>query len=177
MTFQASDHLYLGNKKYLLIDVEDGKQLIDLAVFDMPEHNDQIVIISTDCWRGYTANYYVTRNVLYGVKNEETYSDDLKRDRKIRSPRKMIPFTGGCIIGRGDPFNEDFLESYLDCDEAYELSFENGVLKEKRSLSSAIEKARLVPDNDDKWTKIKMIAREPLKHRYGQSTYKWQATE
>jgi len=180
MTIQAPDFIYLGKKQYTLIDIEAGKQIIDCAAFAMPDHNRKIGI-SSACWRGYTANYYVVRKILYGVKSHIIFFEDSKYE-KITSLRTMIPYTGSCIIAHGSRWISDFISTYTYFDEALELFFEQGVLKEKLSLISAIEKARSIRETDEYNNKmepyergrlIEQIAREPLKYRYDRRTYKW----
>ena len=39
MTIQARDRVIYKKKKYTLIDVEKGKQIINCAEFKMPEHS------------------------------------------------------------------------------------------------------------------------------------------
>ena len=63
MTIQAADYVHMGKKKYTLIDVQAGKQIIDCVNLTFPECGD-VIEISTACWRGYTANYYVIRKTL-----------------------------------------------------------------------------------------------------------------
>jgi hypothetical protein len=169
MTVQAPDYVHIGKKKYVLIDVEEDKQIITCADFGMPDSTE--MIICTSCWRGYMADYYVIRKTLYGIKMDPV--------GKNRSSRTFIPYTGSCIIAYGDYWNSDFIESYLYYDEAFELYFENGILKEKLTLSSAIEKARAFrktdeyKNNGDIRDIMEQIAREPLKYNYGGGTHKW----
>ena len=162
MTVQIPDSMYFGEMEFVLIDTEEGKQIIEFAEFKMPEHDPMLGVINTACWRGYVAEYHVIDDMLYGIK-------DLGH---VRSPITKIPFTGSCIIARGDNiWNTDFIEMYLDADEAFELYFEEGTLKEKLSLNSAIEEARAA--TDDNGETLERIARKPLKYGYGESTYKW----
>jgi hypothetical protein len=181
MTMQADDYVHIGKKKYTLIDVEMDKQIITYADFIMPENKGREVI-STDCWRGYTAEYFVVRKTLYGIKYQKVYFEG--STKKISSSKIKIPYTGSCIIAYSDDarMNSDFLNSYINYDEAFELYFENGVLKEKNTLISAIEKATALFETDeyknkmkrDEWAHIReKIAREPLKYKYDKSTYRW----
>ena len=184
MTIQMSDFMYLGKKQYTLIDIEKGKQIISCATFVMPEHNGEIDL-TTACWRGYTADYYVVKNMLYGVKSQTVIIDDGSKYGKaasLRSPRTMIPYTGSCIIAYGDCFVSDFITSYIDCKEAFELFFNQGVLKLKFTLISAIEKFFAVRETDEYKNKmepyergqvLEEIARGPLKYKYDCHTYKW----
>ena len=162
VTVQIPDLMYFGEMEFVLIDIEEGKQIIEFAEFAMPEHDPDLLMLNTACWRGYAMEYHVIRDILYGIK-------DLGG---IRSPRTMIPYTGSCIIARGDNIrNTDFIEMYLDADEAFELYFEEGVLKEKFSLDPALEEARAT--TDDNRETMDRIARKHLRYRYGKSTYKW----
>lgn len=182
---QAADYVNIRRKKYILIDVEKDKQIITCADFNMPEFNG-IMSLSTACWRGYTAEYYVIRNNLYGIKRQEIYFEELKKEKTIKSSRVFIPFTGSCIIACGDAWNSDFISSYIDYDEAFELYFENGTLKEKNTLISAIEKIKFLCKTDEYENKIQpyeraiireQIAREPLKYKYNDDTYKWRYSD
>ena len=171
--------MYFGKKQYTLIDVEEGKQMIDCADFIMPMYNGAIRY-TTACWRGYTAKYYVIRKILYGTKSHDIFAK-CSKFKKITSLRTIIPYTGSCIIAYGGGWNSDFIQSYLDYGEALELYFEQGVLKDKLSLISAIEKARAISKTAEynkrkpceRGSLRKQIAREPLKYRYDENTYKW----
>ena len=198
MTVQEAEYMHIDRKKYVLIDIERRKQIIDCAVFVMPEPPEGYSneMLSTSCKRGYTADYFVENDILYGVKKEEIYFiDDTNyqmENKENKSPKTMIPFTGSCIIAYGGGWNSDFLEAYLHYDEALELYFEQGLLKEKHSLNSAIEKARAFRESDEyrkmtenfrtgdrsvalkiKESTIERFTREPLKYEYGERTYKW----
>ena len=179
---QAVDYVSIGRKKYILIDVEKGKQIITCADFPMPEHFGEISH-STACWRGYTADYYIIRNILHGIKRQEICFDGTERIKGIKSLRTIIPYTGSCIIAYGDAWNSDFLESFIDYDEAFELYFENGVLREKLTLKSAIEKFKDFEKSNEYDSKMEpceradmseQIAWEALKYKYDKHhTYKW----
>jgi len=182
MTMQADDYVHIGKKKYTLIDVEKGKQIITCADFIMPEYNEIMSARSTGCWRGYTAEYFVVRKILYGIKYQEVYFEGSTKE--IKSPKISIPYTGSCIIAYCNNALKisDFLESYIDYDEAFELYFENGILKEKNTLISAIEKAKTLFETDEYKNKKKpserrevreKIGRESLKYKYDRSTYRW----
>jgi hypothetical protein len=181
MTMQVADYVTIGRKKYVLIDVEKDKQIITCADFDMPDYG--IIPVSTACWRGYMADYYVIRKILYGIKSQDIHFENSRKNKKIKSSKTIIPYTGSCIIAYGDECNSDFISSYIDYDEAFELYFENGILKEKLTLASAIEKAKAFSKTDEYNNKMEpyergnireQIAREPLKYNYDKRrTYKW----
>lgn len=139
MTVQASDSFIFKRKKYVLIDVEIGKQIIDCADFHMPEHTPSFC---TACWRGYTADYKVRGDRLYGIRYE--WDSILHKD--VKSDMQMMYFTGSCIIarteGKNSWLNSDFLECYVNFDEAYELHFTEGILDEVLDLEEAIVKAK-----------------------------------
>ena len=182
MTMQVADYVNIGKKRYVLIDVEKDKQIITCADFDMPDYTG-IISISTACWRGYMADYYVIKNILYGIKSQDISFENSRENKKIKSSKRIIPYTGSCIIAYGDAWNSNFISSYIDYDEAFELYFENGILKEKLTLASAIEKTRALSKTDEYKTKMEpyeranireQIAREPLKYNYDKRrTYKW----
>jgi hypothetical protein len=182
MTMQAADYVTIGKKIYSLIDIEENKQIIKFADFVMPTHNGENYI-SSACWRGYMADYYIIKNTLYGIKKQDYYCENTKEHKTIKSPKLFIPYTGSCIIAFGDAWNSDFLSTYIDYDEAFELYFDNGILKEKLSLLSAIDKVKVFAKNDVYNNKIEpyeraivreYIAREPLKYKYNiRRTYKW----
>ena len=181
MTVQAADYMHIEKKKYTLIDIEDGKQIIDCAVFEMPKHDGNIEL-STACRRGYTADYHILGETLYGIKKHEIFIKPHVY-KVIESPKTMIPYTGSCIIAYGRGRNSDFIHSYIDYDEAFELYFKHGVLIETRTLISAIEKARAFQETYEYKNKMEpreisnlreKFAREPLKYRYDERrTYKW----
>jgi len=181
MTMQAVDYVKIGKKLYKLIDIEKDKQIITCANFIMPEHNGSLTE-STGCYRGYTANYYITKNKLYGIKYQEIYYENLSDYKEIKSFKLFIPYTGSCIIANGNGCNSDFISSYIDYIEAFELYFENGILIEKFPLISAIEKMNVLNENDvynnemepyERAVLREYLAREPLKYKYDNSTYKW----
>ena len=170
MSVQAADYVYLDNKKYVLIDIEAGKQIIDCATFDMPEDSGEIDII-TACWRGYTAVYHIEEDMLYGVK-----AQGFGR-RYFKSEKTFIPYTGSCIIAFGEFWNSDFIVSYIYYDEAFELYFEQGALKEKLTLEAVIEKFKSIEATDERARVREQIAREPLKYKYDERSYKWRNKE
>ena len=183
MSVQSADLMYLGKKKCRLIDVEGKKQIIDCGDFPVLDKNWDINI-TTACVRGYNAVYYVIRKTLYGVKKQMIYNLlNTDESKNIKSSKIMIPFTGSCIVAcGGSGRNSDFISSYLDYEEAFELYFKEGILVEKLSLDSAIKKAstmfesekyknKMEPNERAKWRE--RTARNPLKYKYSQSTYKW----
>ena len=186
MTMQASDSVRYKKKVYTLVDCTSN--LIATADFGIMGSD----VTCTACYRGYTAEYSVKKNVLYGVKHingflrlegEELESDWLKMN-----------FTGSILIAKPGEryFNSDFIDSYLFADIAYELRFEDGVLQEEISLSEAIKEWKEMEVQIDKENaeKVKQgiyedeyegyrrkadireeFARKHLKYKY--CDYKW----
>lgn len=184
MTVQVSDCFTYKRKKYVLIDVEKGKQIIDCADFNMPELEP---CFNTGCWRGYTAEYKVRGNKLYGVRYEW---DSVKR-RDVESDSMFMNFTGSCIIARTTDrnswLNSDFLECYVNFDEALELHFTDGMLDEVLDLAQAITKAKEFKTSEIylneatepsvRGRELEEIARTHLKYTYDYRTYKWRNDE
>ena len=176
MTMQASDSVFYEEKEFTLIDVEAGKQIIDYANFSLIQPLDEFSV-SSACWRGYTAEYFIEDNKLYGIKTLNPFEHKVNKSTKV-----CIPFTGSCIIACGSGWNSDFISSYVDYDEAYELYFDAGKLVEKLSLISAIDEMKELKDTDkynnemepyDRRQAIEVIARKPLKYHYDDNSYKW----
>lgn len=143
--------MYLGKKKYTLIDVEKGKEINGRVKFVMPAKvTKKNLAWSTACWRGYTMDYHVVQGKLYGVKKQEIWLEKYDRE-EVGSPKVFIQFTGSCIVAR------DFIGQYpsiepqlLDFTEAFELYFEQGRLKEKLSISSVLEEAKVIAEGPEK---------------------------
>lgn len=180
MTVQVSDSVKYKRKKFVLIDVEKGKQLIDCADFRIPEH---MPCFNTSCWRGYTAEYAIKGNKLYGTRFEW----DADKHKDLKSETLFLPFTGSCVIARTGKnnswINSDFLECYVRFDEAYELHFTDGILDEVLDLAKAITEAKEFIDSDiyneestELYAKRKCleeIAFMNLKYEYDYRTYRW----
>lgn len=177
MTVQVSDCIKYKRKKYVLIDVEKGKQMIDCADFKIPEHEPAF---NTSCWRGYTAEYVIKNNKLYGTR----YEWDAVQHKNLKSECLFLNFTGSCVIARTKEnnswLNSDFLECYLRFDEAYELHFTDGVLDEVLDLAKAITEAKEVEMYDVESSLphanrglLEEIAFMNLKYEYDYRTYKW----
>ncbi len=180
MTRQASDTVIYKRKKYTLIDVEKGKQMIDCA--DFPKEKD-IYSICTACWRGYIAEYRIRRKKLYGVR----YEGNLIARPRAKSPKMFMNYTGSCVVAwNRDKHawgNSDFLVCYLYYDEALELHFTDGVLDEVRDLAEAIQKQKereQQAEDENQVAKIRLspderreLARRYLKYEYDWRSYKW----
>ena len=85
MSVQAADYMRIFGNRFTLIDVESGKQIISCGTFNVPE---TLSNVNTAYWRGYTAQYSVIDDTLYGIKQVDS----------LKSHQVMIPFTGSCII-------------------------------------------------------------------------------
>ncbi|MBE5952321.1 MAG: hypothetical protein E7260_12200 [Lachnospiraceae bacterium] len=184
MTVQVSDSVKYKRKKYVLIDVEKGKQIIDCADFKMPEH---LPCYNTSCWRGYTAEYVIRKDKLYGTR----YEWDDEQRKEIESETLFLNFTGSCVIARTTKnntwLNSDFLECYVRFDEAYELHFTDGVLDEVLDLHKAITEAKEFIESEtykDESTEpqvrancLEEIAYMNLKYDYDYRTYRWRNGE
>ena len=171
MTEQSSDYVLYKHKRYNLIDCESN--LIKTADFGMKETNCH----STACYRGYTAEYSIEDNILYGTKSVDYHvSEDSFDSYTVESEKMRMHYTGAILIAFTDTedFNYDFLETFLDAEEAYELYFVDGILKKEIALESVIKGwDRLVNDNSRIYRKLncEKYLKRHLKYRY--CDYKW----
>ncbi len=184
MCMQETDYVYYRHKKYSLIDVEEGKQMIDTAKFIMPPHIGGYE--STSCYRGYIAKYRIIKNKLYGIRYEDVGGS---YDFYVRSAMKRMHYTGSCVVAANyrSRFleNTDFLECYLDYQEAIEMHFTDGILDGIWNLKDAIQEAiKIERLEDDKGApKItpyeiqkmkKRLAYDRLHFQYDKNrSYKW----
>lgn len=178
MTVQASDSIIHKRKKYYLIDIEKGKDLIGSADFGVTTPKD---IVMTCCYRNYIAEYFIEKKILYGIKN--TFDIECDGVKDISSDKHFMNFTGNIIVARNKDsnkwWNTDFFECLLDFDEAIELHFENGMLVNESSLSGAIAEWSENADTEyPNWqeksdAKMKVIKKYlTAEYNYGK-TYKW----
>ncbi len=159
MTIQMSDHVTYKDKRYVLVDTES--YLIGSADFDVTPAEG----INTACWRGYTAEYEIVDNVLYGIKSVMTFNREKNKPEISSSSRLKMNYTGSILIARtnnDESFIADFLESYLCTDEAYELHFDNGVLNEEISLKEVL----------DEWEEIEAQIEMEIKEKISKGIYK-----
>lgn len=179
MTVQAADYIYYNDKEYTLIDMELGKDMAEELIDPSEKH-----VLSTACWRGYMAEYYIADNVLYG----RTTTEEWQSVEDTESPKQRIHYTGSCVVAYNNEemlFISDFLECYLGSDEAYELHFSDGILDEVRDLGKTILEYKkgwldggIERDKDGIITAAGMkqrdlLTRRDLKYKYGESTYRW----
>lgn len=192
MTRQMRDTVCYRGKKYILIDVEQGKQLIDCANFIMPEKNGYVN--SSACHRGYTATYEIEADGLYGIRHEQDC------DGVLSSEKMFFDFTGSIIMAmiyvkaKKWYVNSDYLESYLEHDEAWEVHFTHGKLDGFMDLYAAIKeyeelkktkeyeemvksKRRKVKEEFDFGKKREEIARKYLRFQYDDLSYKSRTPE
>jgi len=166
---QSSDSVYLEGEEYVLIDVEGEKQMITCAAFGKVD--PLASKISTACWRGYTADYFVKDGCLSVIRYPNTVR--LEGEDNTKTKEVSVNFTGSCIIAKGYRWCTDFIESYLGFDDALELYFKNGRLIEKLSLLPAIEEYRRVKETDEGRELLETIAFKHLKYHYSYNSYKW----
>ncbi|HJJ36841.1 MAG TPA: HIRAN domain-containing protein [Methanocorpusculum sp.] len=170
MTVQVPDYLTFKNRRFIVIDIEHGTR--PHAEFVVIRENEPR---STAERRGYLAKYRVADNRLYGRQIFDTGA----------SPETPIHYTGSMVIARtADGFwITDFLQCYLDADEAYELCFTDGILTETRNLADAIAEYAAIRKSE--WWTSDLISpaerrevlddfcRSHLTHAYGFGTYRW----
>lgn len=187
MTGQTPDTIIFDNRTFIIIDVEHGKHPHAEFVSIPADY-----IRTTDNRRGFKAEYRIENGKLFGRQNldicsPDRYNDEDDSRRHTHSPETPLHYTGSLLIGRKNDehgcWNTDFIESYTDADEAFELCFENGSLTETRNLAEA------ATEKDDirksLWYTSELITPEErsavlsehwrtyLKHPYGCSTYRW----
>lgn len=188
MTEQIPDTLIYDNRTFIIIDIEYGKH----------PHTEFVIIPdnflhSTDNFRRYEAEYSIENGQLFGRQVLDMYnyvSDDEDEIHHTYSPKTPLHYTGSMLIGRKKDenkyWNTDFIESYLDADEAFELYFEDGVLTEIRNLAEAIAEAITEKDiirkslwwtselitPEEHWDVLKEHWRTYLKYPYRCNTYR-----
>lgn len=184
MTEQIPDTLIYDNRTFIIIDIEYGKH----------PHTEFVVIPDnfphwTDNYRRYKAEYSIEDGQLFGRQVLDMYnniSDDEDEIHHTYSPKTPLHYTGSMLIGRkiDDEFwNTNFIESYPDADEAFELYFEDGVLTEIRNLAEALSEFETIKKS--LWWTSELISpaersnvldehcRTHLKYRYSYGTYRW----
>ena len=185
MTGQIPDTLIYDNRTFIIIDIEYRKH----------PHTEFVVIPdnflhSTANYRGYEAEYSIEDGQLFGRQVLDMYnniSDDEDEIHHTYSPKTPLHYTGSMLIGRkndeNESWNTEFIESYPDADEAFELCFKNGCLTEIRNLAEAIAEKDTI--RKSLWWTSELIHPEErrdvleehwrtyLKYPYGYSTYLW----
>ena len=174
MTKQCSDYMWYNNEKFVLIDCEKDKDIINSADFGLKNFSGM-----TCCYRGYTAEYFIENNFLYGKKTAEYYTEITDSGIKLNfrtSPKMRMNYTGSAIIAINDKSKyimSDFFDCFLFFDRAYELYFIDGELCELTDLSPAIQEYKELEDElKYKFEKTREIAVKYLQYEYG-INYKW----
>lgn len=184
MTVQAADFVRYNNKDYTLIDIEQGKSMIgevsDMTLFDE-------CAVSTACWRGYIADYYIEDGCLYVIRSAHVW--DVLEMTEVSLDKTRLHYTGSCIVAydsENDFMISDFLCCYLNYEEALELHFTKGVLDEVRDLSDVAKEFQDGWENGgiernsegiitEKGKETReYLTRRDLKYQYDKNTYKWQ---
>ena len=171
MTKQIPDYFTFKNRQFIVIDIERGKRPHEEFVQKMRRP------VSTACYRGYVAQYQMEDDKLFG---HQIFNDG-------NSPDTLLHYTGSMLIAwNHDKFwTTDFLQCYLNAEEAYELFFEDGILKVIQDLTSVIAEAKtirksrwwisdLVSPNERNET-MDEFCRSHLKASYGYNTYRWKS--
>ena len=125
----------------------------------------------------------IDKNRLYGIRHER--GEDW--NNIISSKQMPLNFTGGCVIAINNDENNDmfcisdFLQCYIDYEEAYEIHFTNGILDEVLDLHTAIEEFRCIKKSKE-YEEIMQpyqrselreeIARKYLRYSYDKRSYK-----
>ena len=168
MTVQKKDHMSLDGDRFTLLCIERDKEIADHTKFIMPAKvTKDNLRWSTGCYKGYTMEFYSIQKKLYAAKKQDIWCDD--DIKEVESKRIFVPFTGSCVIARGGNYCSVSNRTmwYIEYNEAFELYFEKGVLKEKRSLASSIEKAKpFIEVRDKDYDSARQILLEGLKYKY-----------
>ncbi|MDE6672173.1 MAG: hypothetical protein K2K16_08235 [Ruminococcus sp.] len=176
MTKQCCDYMWYKNEKFVLIDCEKDKDIINSADFGLKNFSAM-----TCCYRGYTAEYFIEDNFLYGKKTVEDYTEITDSSININfkvSPKMKMNYTGSAIIAINDSekyCGADFFENFLFFDRAYELYFIDGELCELTDLSPAIQEYKELKDSlihtknyyEILFEKSREIAVKHLQYEYG----------
>lgn len=163
MTMQMNDYVYYNGKKYHLVALEKQKSLVNSADFNIDN-----TIFETACYRGYFAEYFIEKDFIFGIKHNF--------DEK--SAKMKMMYTGSMIIAfsKDEYISAQFIDSYLDFDEALELYFIDGELVEITDLAVAIEKWKQIKKKE--WTNTRQgwdlkrnFATEHLQYEYDDYKY------
>lgn len=164
MTMQVPDIFIYEDRRYLLIDIEKDKVLINPLDYQIKE---EVHSFSTACWRGYVAEYSIIDNRIYLTK----FNDE---EMKVK-----LDLTGGVIIGLEEEGyqNSDFIESiFSGYNVAYELLFDCGKLVLVHSLIDAILKFSEIKESltRDTYTEVaRRFIDENCSVKYDYKSYKW----
>ena len=156
MRNQYADYITYRKKRYVLIDCELGKSIIQSAEFRTKNAKPDD---DPCCIKGYIAQYQIIDGILYGRKFVGGYhyyegcEEDMKELRKVKLPtRTRMNYTGSIVIGY-DKNNSKYIDGerkidyinrlyrlehanmiadYLYYPLVKELYFENGVVIEEK---------------------------------------------
>lgn len=174
MTMQCCDYVWHNGIRYTLVDTENGKSLISAADFAVDGY-----VCCTDCYRGYTAEYFIENGVIYGEKTVENYPAGGHIIEQIISGRMVMHYTGSLVIAAnkdGRHFPAQNITDFLDSDRALELTFADGRLTETLDLTPAAQawksSHRAAADREQEYAQREEAARAALSHEYG-TNYKW----
>ena len=152
MSTQRPDIIVFKDKKFVIIDIGKNQTLVSKEKILSNLENDYFY--SSSCVRGYTAEFKINKNnqLLYKLDNKKKYS--------------ISTFTGNMLITY-KAFITDFLISFLEGEEAYELHFTNGKLDAYFDLSDIIIKYADVPIEEKENSKNELV------YIYDDVTYRW----
>lgn len=173
MTMQCCDYMWYNGIQYTLVDTEEGTSLIDSADFAVEGH-----ACSTDCYRGYTAEYFIENGVIYGEKTVERCPEGERPAEIITSERMRMRYTGSLVIAAKESgyFPAQDITDFLNSDRALELTFADGRLTETRDLTPAAQawksSHRAAEDWKQEYAMREEAARAALSHEYGVN-YRW----
>ncbi len=178
MTIQACDYVWYKGEKFVLIDCEKNKDMIDSANFDLKNQ-----FMWTACYRGYTAEYFIEEDVLFGIKSVSRLirTDSKKNPIRIETEQTLklkLNYNGSIVIASNNDERLlflDFLDSYLDCEQAFEMYFIDGCLMEVNDLLKAIKEWKEIEksmkseniDFRDIYNAKRVFAEKHLEYEYG----------
>jgi len=142
--------MWYNNEKYVLIDCEKGKDIVNSGDFNIEGR-----VCETDCIRGYIAEYFIEEFFLYGKKTTEQYfqNQEGKLESKwVISEKTKLSYTGSAVIAISETNRYLPLMSvsdYLYYDRAFELYFVDGELCEATDLSESIKYWKKVKSDND----------------------------
>lgn len=173
MTMQCCDYVWYNGIRYTLVDIENGKSLISAADFAVEGY-----VCCTDCYRGYTAEYFIENGVIYGKKTVEHYPAGERLTELNTSERMRMHYTGSLVIAanKSGHFPAQDITDFLYSDRALELTFDDGRLTETLDLTPAAQawksSRRAAADWEQEYAQREEAARAALSHEYG-TNYKW----
>lgn len=173
MTMQMCDFVWYKGRRFVLIDCEKDKSIIGSADFNLSGR-----FTNTACHRGYTAEYYIDDNFLFGEKTVEKYetTDGAVKGHFEVSEKMKLGYTGSAVIAANydNSFGcSDFIDCFLDYDLSFELYFANGELVEITDLFPIIQEWKsVIKDSGGKsyseiYKQRREFAKKHLHYEYG----------